>query len=60
MLVVYAGDQYTHRFVGAATSAIIVGGTYSHAFRYATENAIHLLELNSHQQTLHLILLTVI
>ena len=36
----YAGDQYTHRFVGAATSAIIAGGTYSHAFRYATENAV--------------------
>ena len=36
----YAGDQYTHRFVGAATSAIISGGTYPHAFRYALENAI--------------------
>ena len=34
------GDQYTHRFVGAATSAVITGGSYPHAFRYAVENGV--------------------
>ena len=33
-------DQYTHTFVGAASSAIIAGGFYSHSFRYATSNAV--------------------
>ena len=35
-----ASEQYTHSFVSAATSAVISGGAYSHAFRYATSGAI--------------------
>ena len=34
------GQQYTHRFIGAASSAVIQGGDYSHTFRYALENAV--------------------
>ena len=34
------GQQYTHRFIGAASSAVIQGGDYSHTFRYALPNAV--------------------
>jgi len=34
------GQQYTHRFIGAASSAVIQGGDYSHTFRYALANAV--------------------
>ena len=34
------GDQYTHTFVGAASSAVITGGAYPHAFRYAVEDGV--------------------
>ena len=34
------GQQYTHTFIGAASSAVIQGGDYSHTFRYALPNAV--------------------
>ncbi len=33
-------DQYAHTFVGAAASTIITGGAYSHAFRWAKDDAV--------------------